>query len=235
MRDWHYQPVRDFHLSLRQRLRHCPREPGMLVYASRLIANLLLRFSMQTFFRFRVRGRRHLAEPGSRIIVCNHTSHLDTLCLMAAIPVARIHKTYPAAASDYFFTDFTRTAFSSVLVNALPFDRHRGGKKSLERCVRVLRQPGMSLILFPEGTRTTNGEVARFRSGVARLARATGLPVVPCHLAGGYECWPKGRWLPRPGRLELHVGEAMLFDKSMDVTTICGQLRKAVIDLEERR
>ena len=235
MRDWNYEPVRDFGLSLRERLRHCPRDPGMLVYATRLIANFLLGIVLKAVFRFRVYGRERLAEPGSRILVCNHTSHLDTLCLMAAMPITRIHKTYPAAASDYFFTDFARTAFSSVFINALPFDRHKGSAESLDRCMHVLRRPDMSLILFPEGTRTTDGEVARFRSGIARLAHATGLPVVPCHLAGGFDCWPKGRWLPRPGRLELHVGEAMYFDKTMDATAVCNQLRKAVIGLEERQ
>ena len=235
MRDWHYRPVSDFGLSVKERLRHCPREPGMLLYATRLTENLVLRVVFKTLFRFRVHGREHLAEPGSRILVCNHTSHLDTLCLMAAMPIAKLHKTYPAAASDYFFADFARTAFSSVFINALPFDRHRGGAKSLDRCVRVLRRPGMSLILFPEGTRTTDGEVARFRSGIARLAHATGLPVVPCHIAGGFECWPKGRWLPRLGRLELHVGDAMQFDKTTDVATVCTQLRKTVISLEKRQ
>ena len=92
----------------------------------------------------------------------------------------------------------------------------------------------MSLVLFPEGTRTTDGDVARFRSGVARLARATGLPVVPCHMSGGFECWPKGRWLPRPGRLVLHVGEALTFDDSADAATICAELREAVIELEDK-
>ena len=207
----------------------------MLVYAMRLMANLLLRTVLKIVFRFRVHGREQLAEPGSRILVCNHTSHLDTLCLMAAMPIARIHRTYPAAANDYFFSDRIRTVFSSVFINALPFDRQHGGTESLERCADVLRCPDMSLILFPEGTRTIDGEVARFRSGVARLARATGLPVVPCHLAGGFECWPKGRWLPRPGRLVLHVGEAMQLDETTGVTQACSQLRDAVINLEDRQ
>ncbi|MDJ0759360.1 MAG: lysophospholipid acyltransferase family protein [Woeseiaceae bacterium] len=234
MRSWRYQPVRDFGLPLKERLQRCPREPGMLVYASRLVANLVLRLVLKTLFRFRVHGREHLAEPGSRILVCNHTSHLDTLCLTAAMPIAKIHRTYPAAANDYFFSDFARTAFSSVFINALPFDRRRGAAESLERCVRVLKRPDMSLILFPEGTRTSNGEVARFRSGVARLARATGLPVVPCHVSGGFECWPKGRWLPRPGPLVLHIGEALKFDESTDAASICRQLREAVIALEDK-
>ncbi|MDJ0916714.1 MAG: lysophospholipid acyltransferase family protein [Woeseiaceae bacterium] len=235
IRHWHYEPVSDFGRPLTERLRQCPREPGMLVYALRLVANLLLRLSLRTVFRFRVHGRERLAKPGSCILVCNHTSHLDTLCLVAAIPVSRIHRTYPAAASDYFFSDFARTAFSSILINALPFDRHHGGAESLDRCASVLGRPNTSLIVFPEGTRTTDGEVARFRSGVARLAQSTGLPVVPCHVTGGFECWPKGRCLPRPGRLELRVGEAMHFDETTDVATICRELRDAVITLKERQ
>lgn len=235
MREWTYRPVRDFGIPLEERLLRCPREPGMLIYAIRFVANVCLRLLLLLVFRLRLRGRENLAGAGSRILVCNHTSHLDTLCLMAAMPLKKIHRTYPAAASDYFFSDFARSALSTVFMNALPFDRLEGGAESLERCARLLERPGMTLILFPEGTRTTDGHIARFRSGAARLALATGLPVVPCHLAGGFEAWPKGRWLPRPKRLKLHVGEAMRFDDATSVGDICKQLQHAVVDLEKKQ
>ena len=66
--------------------------------------------------------------------------------------------------------------------------------------VELLAGPDNVLIMFPEGTRSRSGALGRFRSGVARLVAGTSTPVVPCHLSGAYEAWPKGRLVPRPGR-----------------------------------
>jgi 1-acyl-sn-glycerol-3-phosphate acyltransferase len=92
------------------------------------------------------------------------------------------------------------------------------------------------LIIFPEGTRSRSGELGRFRSGVARLVAGTRTPVVPCHLSGAFEAWPKGRALPRPFPLRLRIGEPRTFpDVSVldrqAVTDISAKLRDEVAAL----
>jgi 1-acyl-sn-glycerol-3-phosphate acyltransferase len=157
------------------------------------------------------------------------------MALLCSVPLRQIHRTFPAAAADYFFSSLPRSAFSAILINALPFDRNVNGAESLTVCSELLKNEGNVLIIFPEGTRTTTGEMDRFRSGIGRLVVGTDLPVVPCHLSGGAEAWPKGKLVPRPRRLRLRLGEPRSFghlDKNSDsVLAICQDLEERVAAL----
>ena len=232
MKDWQYHPASDIDLDVAEALRRFPREPHMLSYALRWVGALLLRAWMRIYHRFAVIGADNLPAEGSYILVCNHTSHLDTLSILASVPLSRVHRTFPAAAADYFFASLPRSLVSAVLINALPFDRKEGGSQSLELCRGLLASPGNTLVLFPEGTRTTSGQMGRFRSGVGRLVAGTDLKVVPCHLDGGLAAWPKGKILPRPRRLTLRIGEATEYSQVPDsrngVQTICRDLEHRV-------
>jgi len=235
MNSWNYHPSPDIGTTLAQRVRNFPREPGMLAYAIRSVAALLLRGWMRVYHRLHIEGRENLPASGSFVLVCNHTSHLDTLCLLSAIDLRRIHHCFPAAAADYFFTSLPRSAVSATLINALPFDRKAGGARSLALCSALLQEAGNILILFPEGTRTTSGSIGRFRSGIGRLAAGKDIDVLPCHLEGGMHAWPKGKLLPRPGRLRLRIGPARNFhhlDDSPDsVRAVCADLQRCVAEL----
>lgn len=203
----------------------------MLQYALRSIVALLLRGWMRIYHRLQIVGRENLPERGSFIMVCNHTSHLDTLCMMCAVPLHKIHRTFPAAAADYFFSSLPRSAISAIFINALPFDRRVKGAESLAICANLLANEGNILIIFPEGTRTTSGEMGRFRSGIGRLVAGTELRVVPCHLAGGLQAWPKGRLFARPRKLRLQIDTARSY-ADLDKTT--DSVREICLDLEER-
>jgi 1-acyl-sn-glycerol-3-phosphate acyltransferase len=235
MTEWEYHPAPDIDQGILEQLRGFPRQPRMLHYAIRAIAGLLLRAWMRVYHRLRIDGRTNLPSDGSFILVCNHTSHLDTLAMLCAMPLRRIHRTFPAAAADYFFSSLPRSAVSAILINALPFDRQLKGAESLRVCSELLANPGNVLILFPEGTRTTSGELGRFRSGIGRLVVGSDVPVVPCHLAGGFQAWPKGRALPRPRRLHLRIGAPRTYgelDRTSDsVKVICDDLQQAVTTL----
>ena len=232
MTEWEYHPAPDLDETLAEHLRGFPRQPYMLLYAIRSLAALLLRAWMRLYHRLRIDGRDNLPATGSFILVCNHTSHLDTLCMLSAVPLKQIHRVFPAAAADYFFSSLPRSAVSAVLINALPFDRKVKGAESLTACSELLKNEGNVLIIFPEGTRTTSGTMGRFRSGIGRLAAGTDIPVVPCHLEGGIRAWPKGKLLPRPLKLHLRIGEPRQYgqlEKSADsVKAICEDLQEAV-------
>ena len=196
-----------------------------------------LRALLRTYFRLSVSGRENLPADRSFIMICNHTSHLDALCLLSGLPLLRLHRAYPAAAADYFFSNLPRALLSVIFVNGLPFDRVKRGKESLELCRQLLDRAGNILILFPEGTRGAAPDtVGRFRSGIGRLAAGTRTPVVPCYLAGAGGALPKGAVFPRPHRLRLHIGAPQSFpDASPDdtgaVASICDTLRNDVLEL----
>ncbi len=235
MKEWEYHPPPDIDATLLESLRNFPRQPHMLVYALRFLAALSLRGWMKIYHRLEVAGRDNLPQSGSFILVCNHTSHLDTLALLTAIPLKKIHRTFPAAAADYFFSSMPRSAASAILINALPFDRKVKGPESLTVCSQLLANDGNILIIFPEGTRTATGAMGRFRSGIGRLVVATDLPVVPCHLAGGLRAWPRGRILPRPHKLRLTIGAPQAFGHlkkdAESVQAVCRDLEGRVAEL----
>lgn len=230
--EWQYHPAADLDASMSEALRSFPRAPNMSANILRTLAALLLRLWLRLYHRFQITGGEHLPTSGSHVLVCNHTSHLDTLCLLSAIPIGKIHRTFPAAAADYFFSSLPRSAVSAILINALPFDRKAKGAESLEVCSQLLANNGNILIIFPEGTRAASGEMGRFRSGVGRIVAGTNYEVVPCYLSGGMQAWPKGKVIPRPRKLHLRIGVAQSFthlDKTTEsVKEICRTLQDSV-------
>lgn len=211
MESWEYKPTEDFDKTPIEKLRVFPRQPDMAVYGLRLVVHVLLRAWLRIWHRYRVRGRERLPEDQPFVLVANHASHLDALCLLSALPLGAIQKTYPAAAKDYFFTSMPKVAFSAIVVNAMPFDRKENPRDSLAVCRQLLETPGHALILFPEGTRSTTGELASFKPGIGFLTAGTNISVVPCYLDGAWRAWPKGAWIPRPRKLELRIGRPLTF------------------------
>lgn len=211
MQNWHYDPMPDRNQPLSGRLRNFPRQPDIFVYSARLLAALYIRGWLRVYHRFRMRGREHLPQQRSYVLVANHASHLDTLCLLAALPLRQIHHAFPAAAQDYFFVSVPRLILTAVVTNALPFDRHIAPEHSLQLCRYLLEQPGNILLLFPEGTRTTTGALGRFKLGIGLIVAGTHHPVIPCYLHGPYAAWPKGAWCPKPRKIELCIGQPRVY------------------------
>jgi 1-acyl-sn-glycerol-3-phosphate acyltransferase len=213
----------------------CQRPQGPTVRILRGAIQLAMRAALRSYNRLDVVGQEKLPLDTSFVMICNHSSHLDAVCLLSSLPLRRIHHAFPVAAADYFFSTPLRSILSTIAVNGLPLDRHNGGE-GLEVCRKLLTDSETVLIIFPEGTRTCSGAVGRFRSGVARLVAGTDIHVVPCYLSGAFEAWPKGRLLPRPGPLRLRIGRSRTFpDVSPQdregVATISSQLRDDVVTL----
>lgn len=231
MEEWQYQPTADFDKTPIEKLRVFPRQPDLVVYAIRLVVHALLRLWLRVYHRYRVAGRERLPRDRPFVMVANHASHLDALCLLSALPLGAVNRTYPAAARDYFFTSMPKVAFSAIVVNAMPFDRKENPRASLDLCRDLLATHGHALILFPEGTRSATGELAPFKPGIGFLTAGTNVPVVPCYLDGAYRAWPKGAWIPRPRKLELRVGAPMTFDAEPDPKRVAAALEAAVRNL----
>jgi 1-acyl-sn-glycerol-3-phosphate acyltransferase len=97
-------------------------------------------------------------------------------------------------------------------MNVIPIER-RPRPKSLAACLamcrRFLRQTGGILILYPEGTRSPDGEMQALKTGAGLFAVELGVPLVPAFIEGAHRILPKGRSVPQPGRLTVRFGEAL--------------------------
>jgi 1-acyl-sn-glycerol-3-phosphate acyltransferase len=230
-----YDPVRDVDQAPSDRLRQFPREPDVLVYGLRSLCALITRGLLHIYNRFEIVGHQNLRTNRSVVIVANHCSHMDTLCLLAALPRRKLHSAFPAAASDYFFHSVPRLWAAAILVNALPFARQARVRQSLSLCRELLADPGTILIIFPEGTRSRTGEVGEFKSGIGALVAGRDVAVAPCFIDGSFQAWPKGKRFPRPGKVRLIIGTPRNYrdrgtDK-VDIGAIATELRDAVNEL----
>jgi 1-acyl-sn-glycerol-3-phosphate acyltransferase len=221
--------------SLHQRWQRFPREPGLACRMLQRASALFTKAYLRVYHRLEIVGRENLPLDRSFVMVANHASHLDALCLLSALPGDRLHQAYPAAAADYFFKNVRRTALSVLLVNALPFHRDRQMHQSLELCRELLNGLGNILILFPEGTRSQTGEIKPFKHGIGKLLAGSDVPVVPCYLEGTFRALRKGAWLPRPRRVRLVIGVSQSFrhlDESREsIERVCRQLSDSIYGL----
>ncbi len=139
-----------------------------------------------------VRGMEHLelAEPPV-ILAANHASHLDTPLLLTTLPVALRHRTVVAAAADYFFDRTWKSVLWSFALAAIPIERGRVNRRSLDIAAQLLEE-GWNLVIFPEGGRSPDGWAQPFSpASAAYLAGRTGRPVVPVHLSGTRHVLPR--------------------------------------------
>ena len=94
--------------------------------------------------------------------------------------------------------------------DAIPIDRESGGKEALAWAITALNS-GKIVSIYPEGTRTLNGRIQKGKTGVARLALAAKVPVLPIGLVGTFDIMPKGKFFPRFKRCTVNIGKLMYF------------------------
>lgn len=211
MTSWKNEPAADFGQSWLDRLRGFPRSPDMTAWGLRSFSSMLVRIYLKLAHRLKVEGEEHLRQQESFAFVANHASHLDALCLMAALPWSHVQKAFPAAAADYWFNTAAGTVVAAGMLNALAMERKGNPRRSLDSCRRVLAEKGNVLILFPEGRRSPDGQLLPFRPGIGFLLAGTDYLVVPAYLSGTERALPRGRAVPMPHPIRLRVGKPMRF------------------------
>jgi 1-acyl-sn-glycerol-3-phosphate acyltransferase len=192
---------------------------------------------VRLYVRPHVTGKEYLPTTGAWILAANHASHADTAVIYAAIPHALRRRLLAAAAQDYFFVGGLRQQFARTLYNAIPVDRDssRSGDP-LRHVVRALRE-GYGVLIYPEGTRSLDGSIGRFRPGIGRLiARFPSVPVIPTLLGGTDLVLPKGRALPSPHRVNVTFGSPLYLQADPEDRATwqqaADQVRAAIIALE---
>lgn len=162
-------------------------------------------------FHFQVEGAEVFQRTRQFVLISNHSSHLDAVCLLAALPADLRNRCFSAAASDYFYTNIFVELAARLFANTFPFKRRTDPRRSLEACTRILER-GDSMIFFPEGTRSVTGELQPFKKGIGALVQGSPYPVIPAYLHGAHRVWGKGKIAPRLARLHLKFGSPQVFE-----------------------
>ena len=214
MSDWRYQSAHDLGLSGRERHRSVQRETTLLDSGLRLLWQAYVRIVLKTWNRMAIRGLENLPKQPPFVLVANHTSHLDAIVLSSILPWRWRNEVSPLAAGDYFFSSLAVSEFSAGVLNALPIwrERQRGQRHELADLRGRLINQSAIYIVFPEGTRSRDGELHTFKPGFATLVAGTSIPIVPCHLDGNSTAFPPDKYFLRPHKITLHVGRPMTFE-----------------------
>lgn len=178
----------------------------------------------------RVLHRERAGRGKSVIVVANHESFCDILVLLATLPmqvrflakrsVFRVPVLgWSIAAAGFVPVDRGDRARGAATVG-IALDRLRGGR---------------SLVIFPEETRTREGELLPFKRGAAHLAIKAGLPLLPIGIAGTFRVLPRGAWEIRPGRVVVSVGEPIAVSGRTlrDRVSVTEETRDAIAALRE--
>ena len=181
-----------------------------------------------------VTGRERLPLKGPAIVAANHSSHVDTLLLLAIFPSRAVARVRPVAAADYFLKDPVIGWFSRHVIGIVPVARLKAGTgEDVLAPARAALAAGDIVVVFPEGTRGDGDELGQLKSGVARLAEAfPEASVTPVWIQGAGRVLPKGEAIPAPLNCAVLVGESLAWDG--DRHAFMARLRAALLALKDQ-
>jgi 1-acyl-sn-glycerol-3-phosphate acyltransferase len=193
------------------------------------------------YFRYQVFNRERVPVEGPIIIAANHESYIDPLIVGGAAP-RELHFLARESALRHPLGGKLLRYF-----NAMPIKLDGGTAGGLRAGLEVLKA-GNILTLFPEGTRTPDGTVQPFRSGVGLIAAKSAAPVLPVRIFGMHRVYGRHLRFPRPYRVVVKIGHPLTFDElRAEMATaskarlkeiyqeMADQIREAVIALRPER
>jgi 1-acyl-sn-glycerol-3-phosphate acyltransferase len=171
-------------------------------------------------------------DTGRRIYFANHSSHFDTVAVMAALPWPVRRLTHPVAALDYWGTSPFRRFIAEKCLRGVLIDRKPPPHSDPLGPLEKLLDDGRSILIFPEGTRGESEEIAAFRSGIFRLAqRFPDVDLVPIYLDNLSRILPKGSWLVVPITCTARFGTPLRVMPGEDKAAFLRRAREAVVSL----
>ena len=189
-----------------------------------------------------VLGRSFIPHNRNTIVISNHSSHLDMGFVKYALGDYG-QDMVALAAADYFFEGKWRRTYFEKLTNLQAFDRRTNLRQALREANETIRS-GKTVLLFPEGTRSSDGTLAEFKSTLGHLALSSGVDILPMYLEGTYESWPKGRAVPTKRKITARIGPPLKIEDLRRLTdekkfaaacrSVADLAHAAIVELQRR-
>ncbi len=161
---------------------------------------VLCRIIAISLYGLRIEGREQWPATGGGLICANHQSMFDPP--LVGLTCSR--------RMNYLARDtlFRVPGLAQLIrfLDAIPIDREGGGLAGLKETLRRLKA-GELVLIFPEGTRTHDGQLHPLKPGFISVARRSRVPLIPVGLDGAYQAWPRTAPFPRLGRVSVVIGE----------------------------
>lgn len=196
-----------------------------------LLKQVLLGPLLRVVFRPRIIGGENIPQDGPAILASNHLSFSDSIFLPLMVD-RRL--TFPAK-MEYFTGSGVKGRLTAAFFRGtgqIPIDRTGGSAsdRAMEAGAKILGD-GELFGIYPEGTRSPDGKLYRGKTGVARLALETGVPVIPVAMVGTDRVQPIGKKLPRVHRVGIVVGKPMDFSRYRDLPVDRAVIRAVTDDV----
>lgn len=179
---------------------------------------LFCRALFRLYFRWHIADADRVPPTGPVILAANHVSFLDPPMVGTAVT-----RTINYLARESLFRFPVFGAYLRAL-NTVPVDRDGQGAKGLKMILDRLNRGG-GIILFPEGTRSRDGQLQRARSGIGLTVIKSDAPVVPIRLFGTFEAWNRRQLFPRPRKIAICFGEPVDFAEYRTEAETCDKAR----------
>ena len=181
--------------------------PAPVATLGRTMVDLWQRVMFGGVFDVKVTGQAYVPQSGNFLVIANHSSHLDMGLVKYALG-EQGSRLASLAARDYFFDTPLKRAWFENFTNLIPMDRHGSLRESLRLAGDAI-QSGYHLLLFPEGTRSPDGQMREFYPTLGYLALTYGVDILPVYIQGAFEALPKGSMVPKHTEISVRLGPAL--------------------------
>jgi len=173
-----------------------------------MILHIISRFFLfiwcKLFFKYKAYGKNNIPEKGGVIIAANHASYLDPIFVGIGSRRLLNYIARDSLFRNFFFGNFIRR------VGAFPIKRNFQDVGAIREAIKRLKS-GNPVLIFPEATRTVDGNLQPVKGGISFLVHSAGVPVVPVYIKGSFEVWPKDAKKIKLVPVSVYFGEPMYF------------------------
>jgi long-chain acyl-CoA synthetase len=191
----------------------------------RRVGNQVIDFAQErlydTVLKTKIEGAGNVPQHTNFIVAPNHASHIDTGLVKKALGKEVAEQTVAVAAADYWFDTRYKRAYMNNFTTLIPIERTGSLRQSLRHVTEILKQ-GYNTLIFPEGTRSLDGEIHEFKPIIGYLALNEKVGILPIYLCGTFEAFPKGMTIPTKSsfgaKIGAKIGQFLEYDELAEMT-----------------